>query len=147
MAKRCLIVDDDAMSCEMMHRMLRGYFQCTAVMSGQHAWELIDLNYQAGTPYELICCDLHMPGLDGRTLIGKLRALEASGENANEKKTKVFVVSASNSANDIVDTFMSGAADGYILKPCRAPQLQRLLAENGFDPEPNPPNAPLSVFA
>ncbi|MBJ6727366.1 response regulator [Geomesophilobacter sediminis] len=132
MKKRCLIVDDDQFSRELMSRLLEPHFDCRTAVTGEHAWELIDANWHRGEPFQLICCELAMPGLNGHRLIRKVRELEASVPVAGNRRSRIFVVSASNSPWDRAETVLDGIAEGYIVKPCHPAQLRELLIENGL---------------
>ncbi|MHC5020303.1 MAG: response regulator [Planctomycetota bacterium] len=67
-----LLVDDERTVHDLVTRVLEAKMQreCDAVLSG---WEALD-RLAAGGRYELALVDLHMPDLDGASLVKKMRA-------------------------------------------------------------------------
>jgi two-component system CheB/CheR fusion protein len=70
-----LIVDDDIALLEVMTTMLEDYgVQVTAASSASQAMDAIAAN---PSMYDVLLCDLAMPGQDGYTLMRQIRALSA----------------------------------------------------------------------
>jgi CheY-like chemotaxis protein len=66
-----LIVDDDPVVLRALRRLLLGArpsWQIDTADSGEAALELIEHN-----TYDVVATDLHMPGVDGLTLLGRLK--------------------------------------------------------------------------
>jgi two-component system, OmpR family, response regulator len=72
------------------------------------------LKMAASAMYDAAVVDLMLPGLDGLSLIGQMRAAEV--------KTPVIVLSAKRSTHDKVTCLRSGA-DDYLEKPFDFPEL------------------------
>jgi len=71
---RILVVDDEELIRTVVRRMLAEHsFLVDAVASGEEA-----LGCAQGQDYDLILCDLHMPGLDGQALYQRLHQLRPS---------------------------------------------------------------------
>lgn len=64
--------------------------------------------YATSNDYDVIVLDLMLPGLDGRTILGKLR--EAG------KNTHVLILTAKDTVEDRVEGLRAGA-DDYLVKP------------------------------
>ena len=75
----------------------------------------------------LVLLDLHMPGLDVRTLV---RGVRADHETAS---TAIVLFSADESVKDLAPLW---GADGFLLKPFQIEQLERLLSH--YVPRPPP---------
>lgn len=130
--KKCLIVDDEELSRDILANMLKKHFECTTATSGKEAWEIVESNWRSGASFDLICCDLTMPELSGHGLARKIRALEESGPSQpGASPSKIFVVSAGTFPWEMGETLLDGIADGYIAKPCHPKKLFELLLQNG----------------
>jgi two-component system, NtrC family, sensor kinase len=101
-----LVVDDEVNNIEMLSRRLERYdYVVDSARSGEEA-----LGRLASRSYDVALLDVMMPGMDGLTLLRRLRATAA---HAN---TPVIMVTAISSSDDIAAAFDSGA-DDFITKP------------------------------
>ena len=110
MDARILIVEDDPdiSTIAATHLCKLGY-SCTQAFSGSEAQMLLSrTNTNAPHPFDLILCDLMLPGLTGEELIASLRD--------HGDPTPVIVVSARTACTDRVALLRMGA-DDYICKP------------------------------
>lgn len=130
---RILVVEDDPSLNEVVCSFLRlrGY-ACTAAFSGTEGRMLLERDTRA---FDLVVCDLMLPGASGEELIAEVRAGAASA-------VPIVVVSAKGSPDDRVALLRLGA-DDYLVKPF---QLEELLARievqlrhaaRGRGPEPS----------
>lgn len=106
---RLLVVDDEPDLAEAVARGLRreGYAVDTAG-DGEEALEKAEF-----TPYDLICLDLTLPGLDGLEVCEKLRAVSS---DEGEAPPRVLMLTARDSIADRITGLDSGA-DDYLVKP------------------------------
>ena len=130
--KKCLIVDDESLSGDLLAHMLRNHFECTTATCGKAAWQIIETNWHKSNFFDLICCDLEMPLLSGHGLIRKIRSLEETACRPGVAATKIFVVTAGTSDWESGKTLLDDAADGYIIKPCEPQHLLELLQQQGL---------------
>ena len=107
-AVRLLVVDDEPDLVEAVARGLRreGYAVDTAG-DGEEALDKAEF-----TPYDLICLDLTLPGLDGLEVCERLRAVPADGREA----PRVLMLTARDSIADRIAGLDHGA-DDYLVKP------------------------------
>lgn len=105
---RLLVVDDEPDLVEAVARGLRreGYAVDTAG-DGEEALDKAEF-----TPYDLICLDLTLPGLDGLEVCERLRAVPAAGREA----PRVLMLTARDSIADRIAGLDHGA-DDYLVKP------------------------------
>ena len=78
----------------------------------------------AGTPYDRVLMDLHMPGMDGLEATRSIRALEAEQESA---RTPIIALTANVSAEDR-DACLAAGMDGFVIKPLDRERLAAALA-------------------
>ena len=104
---RILVVDDEVDLAEAVARGLRreGYAVDIA-FSGAEA-----LDKAALTPYDLICLDLTMPGVDGREVCRSLRAAPPHPD-----PPRILMLTARDTLEDRVAGLDDGA-DDYLVKP------------------------------
>jgi DNA-binding NtrC family response regulator len=121
-----LVVDDEAAGRYGVRRALEGKYKIVEAGSAEAARELV-----VAEKLDLILLDLVMPGEDGLSFLGWLRA--------EGRETPVIVVSALDSAKTAVEALQNGAADyvvkGYDIEELRkrvgnALRLAELAAEN-----------------
>lgn len=115
---RILLVEDDTGTSAYITKNLTGHgHRVDHAVDGIQGLQLAETQ-----PYDVLIVDRMLPGQDGLTLIGKLRA----GLN----KTPVLILSALANVNDRIDGLRAGA-DDYLIKPFAfAELLARLEALN-----------------
>lgn len=113
MAKKILVVDDDAMNLKMAEMILKSMpYEVVTVSSGQEC-----LDYLLGQPVELVLLDVLMPEMDGLETLRKLRDMEQG------KNLPVMLLSASMEDDVREEAEELGAMD-YIQKPFLPQNLQ-----------------------
>lgn len=120
---RSLIVDDDAMGRLMLASFLEELGPCDQAENGQEALELIDAAVTAESPYNLICLDIVMPIMDGTATLHGIR----ERDQQQGRRTKVFMISACSSPQDIEDAFFEGDCDDYVVKPFQREAVTQML--------------------
>jgi DNA-binding NtrC family response regulator len=117
-ALRVLVVDDERLSRQTAVRQLQeAGFAADAVESGHRALDAL-----AAQPWDVVLCDLRMPGLDGMEL------LRAIGQHY--PTVDVVVMTAYGTVETAVSAIRSGAAD-YLTKPFRFQELEHRLRKLG----------------
>ena len=112
-----LIVEDDAhISGIVAEHLGRAGYACTQAFSGTEARLVLDGARQRGERFDVVVCDLMLPGLPGEDIVRLIRAADAD--------TPIVVTSARSAASDKVDLLKLGA-DDYLAKPF---DLDELLA-------------------
>ncbi|MFM8502089.1 MAG: response regulator transcription factor, partial [Fluviibacter sp.] len=111
---RILIVEDDPMLGEGLQVGLRqAGFHPEWVKDGEAAWQI--LRHET---FSAVVLDLGLPKLDGLEVLKRARA--------NEQKLPVLVLTARDTAQDVIDGLDSGA-DDYMVKPCDLGELAARL--------------------
>ncbi len=78
----------------------------------------------AGTPFDRVLMDLHMPGMDGLEATRRIRALEAE---AHSPRTPILALTANASTEDR-DACLAAGMDGFLVKPLDRERLAAALA-------------------
>jgi CheY-like chemotaxis protein/anti-sigma regulatory factor (Ser/Thr protein kinase) len=102
---RVLVVDDDALVRSALARLLDGHHEVTAVSSGAEAVAAA----QPGA-FDVILCDMMMPGLDGRAVHGQLAAASPGLE-----RRIVFITGGTFAPG--LDEFLRACGNACLLKP------------------------------
>jgi DNA-binding response OmpR family regulator len=111
---RILIVEDDPMLGEGLQTGLRqAGFHPEWVKDGEAAWQTL-----AHESFNAVVLDLGLPRLDGIEVLRRVRA--------NEQKLPVLVLTARDTAQDVIAGLDSGA-DDYMIKPCDLGELAARL--------------------
>ncbi|MGI8941332.1 MAG: response regulator transcription factor [Actinomycetota bacterium] len=106
---RILVVEDEHDLADAVARGLRNDGYATDVAyDGDEAMAKIEVN-----DYDLICLDLNLPGVDGRTIARSIRAgqIQLPGE-----QPRILMLTARGEASDRIGG-LDGGADDYVVKP------------------------------
>jgi CheY-like chemotaxis protein len=82
---------------------------------------------EAGTPYDRVLMDLHMPGMDGLEATRRIRAIEAE---SNAPRTPILALTANALAEDR-DACLDVGMDDFLVKPLDRETLAAALAAPG----------------
>jgi DNA-binding response OmpR family regulator len=111
---RILIVEDDPMLGEGLQVGLRqAGFHPEWVKDGEAAWQTLRHD-----TFSAVVLDLGLPKMDGLEVLKRVRT--------NEQKLPVLVLTARDTAQDVIDGLDSGA-DDYMVKPCDLGELAARL--------------------
>ena len=116
-ATTVLIVEDDAhISGIVADHLGHAGYACTQAFSGTEARLVLEAARSRGEGYDVVVCDLMLPGLSGEDLVRLIRETDVA--------TPIVVTSARTSATDKIDLLKLGT-DDYLAKPF---DLDELLA-------------------
>ncbi len=111
-----LVIDDEPGVGRALARMLGGQHQATVVDSGQEALERL----LSGVPFDVIFCDLMMPGLSGMDLYERMQELRPGLAGR-------FIFMTGGAFTPRARGFLERIPNGWIEKPFEPQQIVRLL--------------------
>jgi two-component system chemotaxis response regulator CheY len=114
---RILIVEDDFISRNVLQHILSEYGKCDIAVDGQEAVDAFKRSWGDSKPYDLICMDIMMPGLDGHEALNQIRDFEKQLAVQSLAETKVIMTSSLNDNKNVADAFYKGGASSYFVKP------------------------------
>lgn len=138
---RSLIVEDEFTSRKILSTLLAPYGEVHVAVNGMEAIAAFQIAYAEQAPYDLVCLDIMMPGMDGRDVLKKIRALEEQWGIGGLHGAKVIMTTALGDKESIFQAFRSGC-EAYIVKPIqRLHLIEQLefvgLLQDGRVPGPN----------
>jgi len=111
---RLLIAEDDRLTADTLAKRLREeHYAVDVCYNGTDAWE-----YLTSADYDVAVLDIMMPGMDGLTLVGRLRKAGLH--------MPVLLLTARDAISDRVTGLNSGA-DDYMVKPFAYEELSARL--------------------
>lgn len=127
---KALIVDDCEIARELLLVALEKYARVEQAEDGIQAVRMVEQALAEDTPYDLICLDLNMPGISGHETLREIRSKEEL--SAAGLRSKVFMITASSSPDDMLEALLSGFCDDYLTKPVMSRTLVELLQKHGL---------------
>jgi len=117
---RLLVVDDEPVNTLLLERILRsiGHRRVKTTTDPLEAWRLFEAALARGEPFDLLCTDLHMPGLDGLQLIERVTAAIPEDDFL-----PILVLTADAQPAAEREALARGAQD-FVTKPFRKEQIR-----------------------
>jgi len=105
--QRVLVVEDNDMNMQLVEYLLEeGGYQIVKAASGEEALSIA----RGGDPVDLILMDIHLPGIDGLSVVREMKA------DARTSTIPILALTAHAMRGD-KDRFLEAGCDGYISKP------------------------------
>lgn len=130
-AMRCLVVEDDLVSRNLLLHYLARHGVCHAAVDGVEAVLAVRLALEKKEPYDLICLDIMMPNMSGQEALKNIRDLERLHGLDFGRGAKIVMVTALSDPHTIMDAFKE-QCDSYLTKPIDAEKLDKQLKVLGL---------------
>jgi PAS domain S-box-containing protein len=119
---RVLIVDDNCTNRRILEGMLKNWgMRSTLVESGEEALSALSEAHLAGDPFALILTDMHMPKMDGFSLVEEVRKMR-------ELSAATIMMLTSAGHRGDADRCRELGIAAYLLKPIRQSELRESIA-------------------
>ncbi|MDH5297924.1 MAG: response regulator [Desulfobulbaceae bacterium] len=122
---KVLIVEDEFISRYLLQEFLTPYGSSHVAIDGYEAILAFKNALIEKKPYDLVCLDIMMPGLDGRQVAKEIRRLES--EMGNGISCKVVMTTALDDVKIKGEMLAAHHCDAYLTKPLRFDELIELL--------------------
>jgi two-component system chemotaxis response regulator CheY len=119
---KVLIVEDDFISRKMMQKFLELYGETDVAVNGREALTAIQMAWEEGVPYDLICLDIMMPQMDGQEVLRTIRNIEAGKGLEGVKRAKIVMTTALRDSENVMAAILA-QVDGYLVKPIEKGRL------------------------
>jgi PAS domain S-box-containing protein len=121
---RVLVVDDNRTNRRILEGMLKLWeMKPASVESGEEALAELATAHEAGERYGLILTDMHMPGMDGFTLVERIR------QKPELTAATIMMLTSAGHRGDAMRCQELGVA-AYLLKPIRQSELREAIARS-----------------
>jgi signal transduction histidine kinase/DNA-binding response OmpR family regulator len=119
---KVLVVDDNRTNRRILEGMLRRWeMKPTLVESGDEALSQLSAARSAGEPYALVLTDMHMPNMDGFTLVERIR------QRPELSTATIMMLTSAGHRGDALRCKDLGVS-AYLLKPIRQSELREAIA-------------------
>jgi CheY-like chemotaxis protein len=123
-----LVVEDSNDDFKMLQRLMQRMEVRNPIIRCVNGDEALDFLYQEGSYKDteevpkpsVILLDLNLPGMDGRDVLERLK------QDGSLKEIPIVVFTTSSSPKDVEFCYQKGA-NGYLVKPMNADELQRTV--------------------
>jgi two-component system chemotaxis response regulator CheY len=126
---KTLIIDDDFISRLILQKLLSPYGPCHQVVRGQEGVKAFAMAHLEESPYDLVCLDVMMPEMDGQEVLKTLRALERRERVKEGREAKIFMTTAVDAMESVMEAYYRGGCTTYLVKPIDKGRLLDALGE------------------
>ncbi|MGA2890063.1 MAG: response regulator [Terracidiphilus sp.] len=113
---KTLVVEDEFTSRILLQNLLAHYGECHIAVDGQEAVEAFRMALAAAAPYDLICMDIKMPGMNGIEAVRQIRAMETEDGVLSTNGVKIIMQTSVDEPKKVVGSFHA-LCDAYLVKP------------------------------
>ena len=122
---KCLIVEDDPVSSQVLEKMISMYGTFDVADNGQVAVDLFRQGHD--NQYDLILMDILMPVVNGLQSVQTIRELEASMDIPLTQRVKIIMTTALDDPRTVMKALYESDANSYLIKPIRLEKFENEL--------------------
>ena len=126
-----LVVEDEHTSRKILASFLKSLGQCDTATDGLEAVAQVRQSLEAGTPYDLICLDIKLPGMDGHAVLKEIRRMESERGIQPGNGAKVIMTTVVDDPKSIMGAFKN-QCEAYLLKPIEKGKLMEKIGKLGL---------------
>jgi two-component system, chemotaxis family, chemotaxis protein CheY len=124
---RTLIVEDEPTSRFILREFLEPFGSVCLAEKGTEAIGAFVVATQKKEPFDLICLDIMLPGMDGQEVLRMIRTIEENAGIFRGDGVKVIMTSILDDKENIFTSFRE-FCDGYLVKPFNKSKLMEHLS-------------------
>ncbi|MBF0242968.1 MAG: HDOD domain-containing protein [Desulfamplus sp.] len=128
---KILIAEDQAISREVLVKMLSGLCQIEAFGSGQEALKAFEVAFEKSEPFQMMILDVSMPGMSGIDLLKAIRAYEHKKDVPKEDRAKTLMFTSYADKDTVISCYRAGC-DDYAIKPFNRKVIVEKIKKFGF---------------
>ncbi|GAB6096745.1 response regulator [Desulfatiferula olefinivorans] len=128
---KTLIVEDDLTSRRLIQGYMESYGPTHLATNGTEAIAAFSKALIDEAPFDLVCLDIMMPGLDGQATLKVLRDLEEERGIFSSDGAKIVMTTALSNMANLARAFKN-LCDGYLVKPISKARLVEELTRIGL---------------
>lgn len=129
---RTLIVEDEYTSRRYLQAVLASHGECVGIDNGEAAVRAFGEALEQGRPFDLVCMDIMMPGMDGITAVTAMRDTERQHGVRPADEAKILMVTALDDPRTVIKAYYQAGATSYLTKPIEVEALAAKLKEMGL---------------
>ncbi|MEW6266799.1 MAG: response regulator [Thermodesulfobacteriota bacterium] len=119
---KILVAEDEVVSRIKLVTILESLGRIEAVDNGRDAVTLFRKAWEEEEPFDLVCLDVSMPGLDGTEVLLEIREIESSLKVTREKPAKILMITSHTDKDTIITSIQAGC-DDYLIKPFQSDKV------------------------
>ena len=123
---KTLVVDDESTARVVLDAILSTFGEVHCCVDGGEAVLACRKARESGSPYDLICLDILMPGMSGLEALQEIRRDEEARGCLRPRGAKIIMTTATNDAGFISQAFRQ-LCDAYVFKPVDGEELIALV--------------------
>lgn len=130
-SKRILIVEDDALSMDLMIHMVKKYGEPIMALNGKEALEIFENSIKENKPIDIILLDIMMPIANGKDVLSHIRNLEHQKGIHGLERVPIIMTTALQDYESVANSF-NNQADGYLVKPISSEMIENIFKEHNL---------------
>lgn len=123
---KTLVVEDEFTGRAILQGILGGFGECHVAVNAEEAIVAFRKAYDQSAPYNLVCMDIQLPGMDGIEAVKQIRAIEEEHGVLSTSGTRILMTTAADQPREVVYSFHA-LCDEYLTKPISASALLNKL--------------------
>lgn len=124
---RCLIVEDDELSREILALQMEPFAQCDLASDGREGVDRFAAALESDQPYKLILLDIVMPEMDGLEAAKAIRVIEDKKGITSNNGVQIVVLSSLSTPQDVIQAYVAAQSSAHLVKPVQPEKLVKTL--------------------
>jgi len=121
---KCLIVEDDPASSQVLEHMISRYGTADVVVDGTQSIDMFRQAHESNSPYDLMLMDIMLPETNGLAAVLAIRELETHMNISPAQRVKVIMTTALDDPRTVMKSLYESDANSYLVKPIRLQKLE-----------------------